>query len=250
MNFSADLGLENRSYSFDTQDFGATISGAINGIGPVNNSELHKQGTGTLTITSSGSYAGSIVVDEGILRLNNSSGSAVGTAPITVNTGATLGGTGFTAGPVTVNGGGMLAPGASIESLSTGSLDLSDPTAMLELEFDLDATPDADLLEVTGTAMLGGELQLSFENAPTIPPSPTTFLVVQNDGTEPITGTFDSIIGLPVDYEVTLDYSFSGTDALGRVGTGNDLAITVSAVPEASPDRLRFAASRRHRSGP
>jgi hypothetical protein len=47
-----------------------------------------------------------------------------------------------------------------------------------------------------------------------------------------VNGTFASITGLPAGYTATVNYAFSGTDSVGRVGDGNDVAITV--VPEPS----------------
>ena len=67
-----------------------------------------------------------------------------------------------------------------------------------------------------------------------------TYLLVANDGSDAINGTFASIIGLPGGFSATVDYAFNGTDSLGRTGNGNDLAVHV--VPE--PQSLRFARAR------
>src|SRR5205814_1924561 len=61
-----------------------------------------------------------------------------------------------------------------------------------------------------------------------------TFLIVANDAPDPITGAFGSITGLPPGYAATLDYAYTGTDALGRTADGNDIALTLTAVPEPS----------------
>ncbi len=56
----------------------------------------------------------------------------------------------------------------------------------------------------------------------------------QGNGTLNITGKF-GIWTNPIGYAVTINYAYTGTDALGRIGDGNDLAVTVkslSAVPE------------------
>jgi hypothetical protein len=56
------------------------------------------------------------------------------------------------------------------------------------------------------------------------------FLIAANDGSDPVSGTFGTINGVPGGYTATVDYAFSGTDTLGRVGNGNDIAVTI--VPE------------------
>ena len=68
-----------------------------------------------------------------------------------------------------------------------------------------------------------------------------TYLLVANDGSDAINGTFASIIGLPGGFSATVNYAFSGTDSLGRTGDGNDLAVHV--VPE--PAILCVARARR-----
>jgi hypothetical protein len=57
-----------------------------------------------------------------------------------------------------------------------------------------------------------------------------TYLLIANDGSDSVSGTFNAITGLPAWQSATVNYAFSGTDSLGRVGTGNDIAVTV--VPE------------------
>ena len=160
--------------------------------------------------------------------------------------GGTFGGTGAITGGVTVNTGGTLSPGASIESLSTGSVSLTSG-ATLALEFDLAAlTPEstADLLSVTGAIDLGGStLSLSLASAPAGPYT-GTFLVAMNDASDGITCTFNpTITGLPVGWSATIDYAFTGTDTLGRLGDGNDIALTLIGVPEPSGVALLSIAS-------
>src|SRR4051794_28010579 len=58
-----------------------------------------------------------------------------------------------------------------------------------------------------------------------------TFLIAANDASDPILGTLATINDLPAGYIAILNYAFTGTDALGRIGDGNDLAVTLQ-VPE------------------
>ena len=45
-----------------------------------------------------------------------------------------------------------------------------------------------------------------------------------------MTGSFTTINGVPAGYFATINYGFSGSDSTGRIGDGNDIAVTV--VPE------------------
>jgi len=106
-------------------------------------------------------------------------------------------------------------------------------TFLAEINANNGVTPSADLLNLTGTfSITGGVLMLSISN---LPADPSTFagetiLLVANDGADAISGTFGSVSGVPSGFGATVDYAFSGTDSLGRIGSGNDLAVRV--VPE------------------
>lgn len=78
---------------------------------------LTKAGSGTLVLAGNSFYGGGTVVSNGMLRVSNPSGSATGPGSVAVHAGATLGGAGQIAGPVTVLAGGTLAPGDSIGTL-------------------------------------------------------------------------------------------------------------------------------------
>lgn len=82
----------------------------------------HKEDSGTTTNTSANSLSFGLSLNNGKLLADNdpAGGSINGSGTITVNTSATLGGTGK-AGGVTVNGGGTLAPGDTVGTLSTSS---------------------------------------------------------------------------------------------------------------------------------
>jgi fibronectin-binding autotransporter adhesin len=108
---------------------------------------LTKIGTGTLTLSGANSYTGATNVDGGTLRVN---GSTHASSAFTVGASGTLGGTGAIGGTVTVNG--TLAPGASIESLSTGAVTFANnSTFAYELDSStLSPTLTGDLLDSSG----------------------------------------------------------------------------------------------------
>jgi autotransporter-associated beta strand protein len=72
---------------------------------------LTKVGTGSLILTNANTYTGVTNVNGGKLIVNNTTGSGAGTGALTVNTGATLSGTGILSNTISVASGGTLAPG-------------------------------------------------------------------------------------------------------------------------------------------
>ena len=190
-----------------------------------------KTGTGLMTMSANSNYHGTTFVNGGTLAIN---GTPVNGDHVEVNSTGTLRGTGTVLQPIVINAGGTLAPGNSIGTFNAGPLSLTSSTSALAFELN-PTSSSADLLNVTGSVTLASAtLSLSFLSTPTLM-TPLTILLVANDGTDAVNGTFGSVLGVPGIYNYTLNYAFTGTDALGRVGTGNDVAITLTAsVPEAS----------------
>lgn len=206
-------------------------------IGPTaGNANAEKLGSGTLILTgNTHSHTGAVRVAAGRLQAD---GTCRGTSFCTTAnpSNAVLSGVGTlgdvtltnTSGPVT------LAPGpitGGPARLIIGKLLNSFPSNVLALEFSGTnaATPDFDILEVRGTVTLGGmrlHLTLGFT-----PPVGARFVIVVNDGTDLITGTF---AGLPQGAiftvsNVTFQISYTG-------GSGNDVELTV--VPRGFPSAL------------
>ena len=133
------------------QSYGNAISGT---------GTLTKNGAGTLTLAGTNSYSGSTTVSAGTLLVNGSTaaGSTVG-----VSLGATLGGTGTINGAVNVSG--VLSPGASIETLGTGTLSLANGSSLLhELDSSVATSVGSDLLKVTGNLNLAGTVGLTLSD--------------------------------------------------------------------------------------
>jgi autotransporter-associated beta strand protein len=201
----------------------AAWAGPVSGLGG-----LIKKGAGILTLgNANNTYTGSTAVNAGTLLVQGANASASTTV---ANTG-TLGGNGSLSGPVTVDTGGTISPGDSIGTFSTGALTLSG-TFLAEIDLNNGGPASADLLNLTGSFNIsGGILMLSLGNLPANFAG-GTFILVANDGADGINGTFSDITGLPTGYSATVDYAFTGTDSLGRIGDGNDLAIHLIPEPQ------------------
>ncbi|MCU0791648.1 MAG: autotransporter-associated beta strand repeat-containing protein [Opitutaceae bacterium] len=84
-----------------------------------------------LTLTGASTYSGSTTVSAGHLRVNNSSGSALGTGPVIVASGATLSGSGSFTGALQLAG--TLSPGNSPGLLTIGSGSVLEGTTLIEI---------------------------------------------------------------------------------------------------------------------
>lgn len=134
----------------------ASLDGLISGAGP-----LTKSGGGTLILTAANDYSGATTVANGTLMINGDQSAAHGT--VTVQSGATLRGTGTIGGDVAVNG--TLAPGAAAPGMLTinGNLSLG---AGATLAYRLGQANTAggalnDLVTVGGNLTLDGTINVA-----------------------------------------------------------------------------------------
>ena len=130
---------------------------------------LVKNGPGTWLLTSShSSYSGGTTINGGVLKIQDvgpTGDSALGTGPVTVNNGGTLGGGGaassFVFGLTTVNGGGSIVPGDATNMTFQNGLVLN-PGAGLTYALNTAGVPvpgpgtgaGNDLITVTSTSNL------------------------------------------------------------------------------------------------
>jgi autotransporter-associated beta strand protein len=116
---------------------------------------LVKLGTGTLTLTGNSTHTGTTTVSSGGLQVNGSFSSS----PVTVASGATLGGNGILGNGVTIQTGGRVSPGPG--GGSTGTLIISNNLTLnsATLNFDLSSSPaganDAILIQNSALTMSG-----------------------------------------------------------------------------------------------
>jgi len=195
--------------------------------GTGNGGSLTRLGTGTLKLAGANRYIGGTFVEEGSLIVNNRTGSATGTGPVSVN-GGTLDGRGTIAGPLTIGTGSgtgaFLAPGQN--SMETSTLTIQDA-----LTINTDGTyscrlktkrAEADQVIANGVTIESGA-QFSFKQlANKQLNAGTVFIVLDNTSANPITGTFANLLD---DSTFTIGNNSYQADYQG--GDGNDLTLTV-----------------------
>ena len=116
---------------------------------------LGKGGLGKLTINTTNTFTGATTVSNGTLVVN---GSLVSSA-VTVKSGATIGGTGSLGAGLTIQSGGMIAPGASPGTLTitNGLTESGSATNLLELSDDPTGTVKTnDQISIVGNLTLTG----------------------------------------------------------------------------------------------
>ncbi|WP_415908636.1 beta strand repeat-containing protein [Oleiharenicola sp. Vm1] len=182
---------------------------------------LVKQGTGTFELTNANTYTGGTTVNGGTLLVNNTTGSGVGTGAVTINSGATLGGSGFVDGETTIASGGHIAPGNSPGTLTfTNGLTLNDGAV---LDFQLGTT--SDLIRVSGGTLTGpstGAVTLNLSDAGGF--TAATYPLFDFSGAT--TNSFDLS-------DFSLGNVIAGYDyVLAFNGSTLELTATASAIPE------------------
>ena len=205
------IALNGRALTFDGEGYN-TVSG-ISGSGG-----LVKRGAGTAWIYGP-SYSGQTTVENGTLIL--ASGSVNGN--VTVRSNATLGGL-TEVSSISVQNGGTLAPGYGGTFPSIGLLRLRNnlnmsPGATYAVKF-LSSNPlQMDQLVVTGSVQLAG-CNLTV-NAFAPPPFLTELTIIDNDGTDAVSGTFAGLPegGLLAAGSTILQITYRG-------GAGNDVVLT------------------------
>ena len=198
-----------------------TLSNVISGPGG-----LDKRQDQALVLLGTNTYTGATVVTAGRLLVNGTSASS----NTQVASGATLGGSGTILNPVSALAGGTIAPGVNGPAiLSTGNLSFS-PGSTFTVELN-GTTPGTghDQLNVTGTVALGGatlNVLVGFAAAPN-----AQFTIINNDGADPVNGTF---AGLAQGAQFNVGPSVYSISYTG--GTGNDVVLTaVAPVPTMGP---------------
>lgn len=235
-----------------TADNSIAANIANNGTGAVS---LVKSGVGNWILTGASTYTGATVVNEGSLVVN--AGASLGNTAVSVASAGMLkingsvagsvtadglvSGTGSIGSTLTVNSGGKLSvgDGAGIASITTQNLALTG--GILDIEFGMDgAVVSADRVTATGLVDLaGGDLHLSLADGLTLPIDGSIVFLIDNQGSQDVTGTFSMLGGVTTDLSEGSVFSWGGqqweitylADASTQtLSGGNDVALI--AVPE------------------
>jgi autotransporter-associated beta strand protein len=204
---TVDLGSEELTLggTVGTNTSSAVMAGA--------GGRLRKVGPSTQRFTGQNTLTGAMTIEGGALVLNGSQPNS----PISVRTNGTLAGMG-NVGVVSVLG-GTVAPGDSLGRLSTRSIAFnSAATLRVELGGVVPGS-NQDQLAVTGSVQLGGAhlvASLSFPGAPGTP-----FVILANDGVDPVVGTFAGLAEGQVFYVSSAPFRISY-----HGGDGNDVVLT------------------------
>ena len=129
-----------------------TVGAVIRGTGAVTLAN-----TGTVTLTGNNPYSGGTTISKGALLVNNSAGSGAGTGALVVANGATLSGGGVIGGAVTINSGGIYAPGNPVGTLTVSNNFTANSGAILN--YTLGASSDRTI--VSSNLNLSGTLNIT-----------------------------------------------------------------------------------------
>ena len=197
------------------------FSGVISGAGG-----LTMAGKGILDLTNANIYTGGTTVKAGTLLVDNRSGSATGTGPVRVDSGA-LGGNGTIAGPVTVGSntpgnGSFLTPGQSFSRPGTITL-LGSLSFASDGFFNVGVTRNAVASRVNANGVtIETGAQFAFFNTRGIDvPLGTVLILINNTSATPIAGVFENLPdGLVfTDHGNKFEVNYEG-------GDGNNLTLT------------------------
>lgn len=185
---------------------------ALEILSPMVGSALTKDGRGTLRLAGAGAHASTTVL-KGTLRVDGDHGSAPATfAPDTILSGTGVVGTANLSNNVRLELG---APDGSPGTLVVNGISLGRSNVLAGVT----QPSGSDRLRITGTVTIGADCRLrwGFRHQPALN---ERFVLIQNDGTDPIVGQFGNAPegGTYTNQTLVFRVSYVG-------GTGNDLAL-------------------------
>jgi fibronectin-binding autotransporter adhesin len=176
----------------------------------------------------------STIVKAGTLIIANTSGSATGTSLVTVNTGATFGGAGYSTGLVTAQGAGSIfTPGdMGISGVSSiGTLNLMGGLSAASgatFKIDLNGASNDKINFGTAALTLGGIVTFDFISLGAVDATPYSLFL----GSGAWSGAPTFVFNGPTGYELDSTYG-SGNGYIWNAGS-NSLTVQFAAIPEPS----------------
>jgi autotransporter-associated beta strand protein len=224
---SVALSIGNSNGAGTNRTLNPVYVGSLSGTG-----SLTKIGTNTQILAGANTYSGTTTVNAGTLLINGSITSAV-----TVNnSGSVFGGSGSSNAALSLTSGTTLAPGSNgIGTFTTtGATSLTSATFAVEFNSTLGTF---DQLVTNGLTLTTSTLSLTDLGGATLTNGSSFTIVDNTNGITSISGTF---VGLSEGSTITVG---SNTFIISYAGgTGNDITLTVSAVPEPATYAAIFGA--------
>ncbi|MGB7345432.1 MAG: hypothetical protein WBD20_14555, partial [Pirellulaceae bacterium] len=214
MAFEENGGAINFDVADGTANPDVQFAATSNVIDPAGVGAITTAGTGRILFDGNVDQSGAVTISDSTFELN---GLAL-TAPVVVQNGGTLIGTGTIHSSVGVHAGGTIAPGNSPGIINTGDFQL-DAGSTLELELGgTTAGTEYDQVNVTGTVTLGGNVEVTAFSAIA---GGTTFIVINNDGADLVSGLINGVAQGGTLSTSVGDFTVSYTG-----GDGNDVTLT------------------------
>ena len=185
-----------------------------------------KTTAGTVTLTKTNTYTGATTVSNGALIVE---GSISTSSLTTVQSGATLGGSG-TVGALTVDNGAFHTPGSSPGIQNTGNYSNAG-TLAIEIN-GVTVGTDYDQVKTTGTVTLSGLLSITMGYTPA---DNALFFILANDGADAILGTFSNASINGNTYNLggqDFAISYFGDSVNQTFTGGNDVVLRAVVIPE------------------
>jgi len=120
--------------------------------------------TGVVNLAAANTLTGPVTVVAGTLQAGNTTGSATGTAAVTVGADGRLAGDGAISGDIDLTAGGELAPGAPLGQLNTGALMMGAATTT-SIEIAGTSPGEFGAVAAAGAASLDGTLTVALDPA-------------------------------------------------------------------------------------
>lgn len=209
--------------TIDVAGTALTLNGVVSG-----SQNSTKTGNGTLTLGTNNTFLGTMTASAGNVIVNGTN-----TGGFTMQNTTSLTGTGSTTGPVTLQSGSTISPGPTTSIFGTGNLSFSSgSTYSVNLNGTIAGT-NYDQLNTTGSVTLGNatlSLNVGFS-----PNNNDSFVIINNDGADAVTGTFN---GLPENSLITIGPNSYLLTYAG--GTGNDVVLRADTVGPSVQAFARF----------